>query len=55
MSSIEYDVFVCTECEANEVLAPVDSTDAKCRVCQDPELDQLMMDNLRVALGLTRK
>lgn len=52
MSSIDYDVLVCTECEANEVLAPADSTDAKCRACEDPALDALMMDNLRIALGL---
>lgn len=52
----EYDVLVCTECEGNEVLAPIDSTDHKCAWCLDPEGEALIMimERLRKPLGLTR-
>lgn len=50
----EYDVLVCTECEGNEVLAPIDSTDHKCAWCLDPEGEALIMERLRKSLGLTR-
>jgi len=53
MTTTYYDVIPCTECEANEVLAPVDSTDAKCDVCADPDAYEFMMNRVRVALGLT--
>lgn len=33
MTKVVYDIFVCTECEANETLAPVDSDVALCSEC----------------------
>lgn len=41
---------VCTECEANEVLAPIDSTDHKCGWCTDPTYEAIMLERIRRAI-----
>ncbi len=54
MTTTHYDIFVCTDCEANEVLAPVDSIVALCSECHDPDAHAVLMDGIRKALGLHR-
>lgn len=54
MNVTEYEVFVCSACEANELLAPADATSPKCRACEEPALDAKIMDDIRSLLGITQ-
>jgi hypothetical protein len=42
MSKIEYDSFVCYQCEANEVSAPVGSVHVLCEPCVEEHNDWFM-------------